>query len=71
MKVSELRGKSVADLNTLLAEKRTELVGNRRSLAAGELPNPQVVNTNRRDIARILTCLTEANQPKPSKGEDA
>jgi ribosomal protein L29 len=71
MNASELRTKSVAELDKLLAEKRTELVETRRSLAAGELPNPQVVGKTRRDIARILTCLTEANQPKPSKGEDA
>lgn len=69
MKASELRGKSVAELDQLLVEKRTELTGNLRSLAAGELPNPRVVNNNRRDIARIHTCLTEARKAKTSKGD--
>lgn len=69
MKASELRGKSVAELDKLLVEKRTELVGNLRSLAAGELPNPRVVSSNRRDIARIHTCLTEARKVNTSKGD--
>ena len=69
MKASELRGKSVAELDKLLVEKRTELVGNLRSLAAGELPNPRVVSNNRRDIARIHTCLTEARKVNTSKGD--
>ena len=69
MKTSELRTKTVAELHTLLAEKRTELIGNQRALAAGELPNPRVVSMNRRDIARIHTCLTEARNNETSKGE--
>ena len=69
MKASELRGKSVAELDQLLVEKRAELVGNLRSLAAGELPNPRVVGSNRRDIARIHTSLTQARQTETSKGD--
>lgn len=69
MKASELRGKSVAELDQLLVEKRAELTANLRSLAAGELPNPRVVGKNRREIARIHTCLTEARTNETSKGE--
>lgn len=69
MKTSELRGKTVAELEKMLKESRTELLNNQRSLAAGELPNPRVVGNNRRDIARIHTCLAEARKSKTSKGE--
>lgn len=69
MNASELRTKSVAELNALLIEKRTELMGIQRSLAAGELPNPRVVGKARREIARILTCMHEARQTETSKGD--
>ena len=69
MKIAELRSKTVAELHALLKEKRTELGNNQRSLAAGELPNPRVVGKVRRDIARILTCLSEAQQTEASKGD--
>jgi len=69
MTTAELRAKTVTELNALLNEKRTELGNNQRSLAAGELPNPRVVGKVRRDIARILTCLTEAQQTEASKGD--
>lgn len=69
MKASELRGKSVAELDALLVEKNVEMVNNKRSLAAGELPNPRVVTNLRRDIARIHSCLTEARNSNTSKGD--
>ena len=69
MNATELRTKSVADLQKLLAEKRAELSENKRSLAAGELPNPRVVGNIRRDIARILTCHNQAMKTETSKGE--
>jgi large subunit ribosomal protein L29 len=69
MKASELRGKSVAELDALLVEKNVEMVNNKRSLAAGELPNPRVVSNLRRDIARIHSCLTEARNANTSKGD--
>ena len=69
MKTAELRTKTVAELQTLLAEKRAELTTNQRSLAAGELPNPRVVSKNRREIARIHTCLAQARNNETSKGE--
>lgn len=72
MKASELRTKSVAELDQLLVEKNKELVENKRSLAAGELPNPRVVGNIRTDIARIHTFLTIArnNQAiETSKGD--
>jgi ribosomal protein L29 len=58
----DLKSKSVKQLHDLLAEKRTDLAAAHRSLAAGELPNPRVVATTRRDIARILTVINDPSQ---------
>ena len=69
MKASELRTKSVEELEKLLAESRQTLLENQRSLAAGELPNPRVVTKTRRDIARINTLLTQKHTAEPSKGD--
>ncbi|HEX8390309.1 MAG TPA: 50S ribosomal protein L29 [Candidatus Saccharimonadales bacterium] len=57
MKASELRGKSEAELMNTLIEKRAELTGFERSVAANELPNPRVIANTRRDIARVLTVM--------------
>ena len=69
MKITEFRGKTSQQLHELLAEKRKELVEQKRSLAAGELPNPRVVSITKRDIARIHTSLAEVLQTETSKGD--
>lgn len=47
-----------------LVEKRVELLGYRKSLAAGELVNPRAITVARKDIARLLTTI---NQEKKGK----
>ena len=65
MNMSDLRGKTIAEIEKLLAETRKELIENKRSLAASELPNPRVVGKNRRSIAQLNTVLRErANESK-------
>lgn len=54
--------KSVADLQKDLAAKRTELIEAKRSHRAGELVNPRVITTARKDIARLMTALTETSR---------
>lgn len=68
MKASELRAKSIADLQAQLAETRKTLLENKRALAAGELPNPRVVAKTRREIATIMTVLSEKSL-ETSKGD--
>ena len=68
MKASELRTKSIADLQAQLAETRKTLLENKRALAAGELPNPRVVTKARREIATIMTVLSEKSL-ETSKGD--
>jgi ribosomal protein L29 len=68
MKTSELRAKSQAELQKLLAEKRAEMAEKRLSLAAGELTNPRSITKIRRDIAVLLTILN--NQPAEAEKEE-
>ncbi len=68
MKATELRTKSEAELHKLLAESRQTLLENKKALAAGELPNPRVVTKTRKEIARIMSLLSE-KLTKTSKGD--
>lgn len=64
MKISELRGMKIADIEKKLAEARKDYQESKRSLAAGELPNPRVVGNNRRQIARLKTIQREKKETK-------
>lgn len=44
-------------LGEQLAAKRIELLEARKSLAAGELVNPRVIASYRKEIARLLTKI--------------
>ena len=70
MKVSELRTQSIDELHKQLAATRKTLIENKRSLAAGELPNPRVVGKTRREIATIMTVLTEKTTLSKSSETD-
>jgi ribosomal protein L29 len=53
-------------LHEQLAEKRTDLLEARKSLRGGELVNPRVIASYRKDIARLLTAIN-AEKLKESK----
>ncbi|PLS81877.1 50S ribosomal protein L29 [Candidatus Saccharibacteria bacterium] len=59
MKASELLTKTTEELQTLLAQKRAELVEQKRSLHSGELANPRSISNTRRDIAKLLTVMKQ------------
>lgn len=59
MKVSELRGKSVVELQNELFERRKEQFNLRMQQANGRLVRPDQVKKVRRDIARIKTVQNE------------
>ncbi len=59
MKASELREKSVDELNQQLLELRKEQLGLRMQHATGQLGQPHRVREVRRDVARIKTVLTQ------------
>ena len=59
MKASELRTKTVEDLNEELLGLRKEQFNLRMQRGAGQLANPARFNIVRKDIARIKTVLAE------------
>lgn len=47
-----------------LEAKRTDLRDARKSLASGELVNPRIIGTIRKDIARLLTTINAQKEAK-------
>jgi ribosomal protein L29 len=54
--------RTVDELRAEVATKRADLLEAKRSLAAGELANPRVLGTYRKDIARLLTEINLKEQ---------
>ena len=52
--------KSLTDLQKELAEKQADLLTSRKSHRAGELVNPRVLGTTRKEIARLHTAIRAA-----------
>ena len=59
MNVSELRGKTAADLRQELEARRKEQFNLRMQQSTGQLVRPSELGRVRRDIARIKTVLNE------------
>ena len=59
MKASELKAKSVADLQAELLSLTKEQFGLRMKLATQQLSNNSSLGKVRKDIARVKTILTE------------
>ena len=56
--------RTVEGLQKELQTKRNDLIEARRSNASGELANPKIINSYRKDVARLLT---EINARKESE----
>ncbi len=67
MKASELRDKTVEELRDKETDLRKELFNLRFQTATGELENPRRIRVVRKDIARVLTVITE----KETEGKNA
>ncbi|MGC2063241.1 MAG: 50S ribosomal protein L29 [Thermodesulfovibrionales bacterium] len=59
MKITELRDKGADELLKKEQDLRKELFNLRFQKATGEIENPMRIRTLRKDIARVLTVLTE------------
>lgn len=59
MKASELRDKSVEELNVALEEALKEQFNLRLRKSTGQLNQSHLVTQNRKNIARIKTVLTQ------------
>jgi len=59
MKASELREKSVSELEIKLKDLKQELFNLRFQLAINQLENPMQIQKVKRDIARVSTVIRE------------
>lgn len=66
MKAAELRNLSIDELKKKELDLRRELFNLRFQLAKGELQNVRRIRAVKKDIAKILTIITEKNKKKDS-----
>ena len=59
MKIVEIRKLSTEQLTLESTKLRDEIIQLRRSLYSGETQNVRVIRNKRRDLARMLTVLSE------------
>ena len=59
MKIAEVRKLDTTELTKKSTELREEIAELRRRLYSGEVQNVRVIRAKRKDLARILTVLTE------------
>ena len=57
MKYTELKDKSVEELNALLKEKKVLLFSLRQKLKTMQLTNPREISALKKDIARVKTAI--------------
>jgi ribosomal protein L29 len=59
MKVVEIRKMSTDDLTLQTTKLREEIAGLKRGLHTGEVQNVRIIRNKRKDLARMLTVLSE------------
>ncbi len=59
MKASEIRGLSVAELEEKVASARAELEKMQLTHSISPLENPMKIRSTRKEIARMLTIISE------------
>jgi len=59
MNIADIRKLSTKELTTKSTELREEIVTLRRSLILGETPNTRLIRNKRKDLAKMLTVLSE------------
>lgn len=67
MKPSELREVTIDDLELKEQDLRKELFNLRFQQATGEIENPMRMRAIKKDIARILTIITEKKKKDENK----
>ena len=60
MKVAEMRKLSTAELAVESTKMREEITELKRRVHLGEIQNARIIRTKRKDLARMLTILSEA-----------
>ena len=69
-KASELRGLTVEELQQQLEDRREDLFQLRIQNATHQLENYAQLSANRREVARIMTVLTEKVRADDDAGEN-
>lgn len=64
MKIAEIRKKTDQDLQKTLVELRDEVRSLRFRIASREIKNHQLMGRVRKDIARIMTIVSERQHAK-------
>lgn len=59
MKITEIRKLNTAELTTESTKLREEIIELRRGLHMGEVANSRLLRNKRKDLARMLTVLSE------------
>lgn len=59
MKVAEIRKYSTQELTTETTKLREEIATLKRGLHTGEVSNVRIIRNKRKDLARMLTVLSE------------
>jgi len=62
MKIAEIRKLKTEELTKQSTELRDEIVELRRRMYSGEVQNVRIIRSKRKDLARILTVLSEQLQ---------
>ncbi len=70
MRPSELRTMTIEELRQKEKELRKELFNLRFQKATGEIQNPMRIKAVRKDIARILTIITEKQKEEKSSNNN-
>lgn len=60
MKVAEIRKMSTTELTQESTKMREDIVQLKRRLHLGEITNNRAIRNKRKDLARVLTVLSEA-----------
>lgn len=68
MKASELRELTLEELRQKEQDMRKELFNLRFQAATGEIEDPRRIRTVRKDIARVLTLMTEKTKAAKEQG---
>ncbi len=71
MKITELRGKTVDQLNGLLLDLKKEALNLRFQKVSGELQKTSRIKEVRRAVARIKTLLNEAVRTEQKEASNA
>lgn len=59
MKIADIRKQNTSDLTRQSTQLREEIVEMRRRLYSGEVTNVRAIRAKRRDLARVMTVLSE------------